>query len=256
MRTLGRIWNDISHFENIDLYITVIVAVGLAIFNLLGIAPSSYIAPLTLAVLGLLGFTSLINRHRIDEIHEALSHSPSEFFMEEFPSDWKNNFDTANEVWLIGVSLHRTVNFNYEKIEKKLRQGHKFKIMVVSPEGPSIEMTMTRNYPRKDVGPRLAGIRNTLQLLCDLQKIGPGLLEVRTIEYPLSYGVIVTNPHTASGVMYLEHYTFGISTESLPRFIVRASDGKWYDFFKREIQAMWDYGVAWQSETSSSTERN
>ena len=92
---------------------------GWRYFNLLGIAPSSYTAPLTLAVLGLLGFTSLVNRHRIDELHEALTHSTSEFFMEEFPSEWKDDFDTANEIWIIGVSLHRTINFNSEKIRKE-----------------------------------------------------------------------------------------------------------------------------------------
>jgi hypothetical protein len=251
MRTLNRIWNDISHFENIDLYITVVVAVGLAILNLLGVAPSTYIAPLTLAVLGLLGFTSLINRHRIEELQETLTHSTGEFFMDEFPAEWKNNFDTANEIWLMGVSLHRTVNFNYEKIERKLRQGHKFKVMVVSPEGSSIEITMTRNYPRKEVAPKRASIRNTLTLLCDLQKIAPELLEVRTIQFPLSYGVVATNPNTASGTLYLEHYTFGISTDSLPRYVMRASDGKWYDFYKREIQAMWDCGVVWECDKNN-----
>ncbi len=251
MHTIQRIWKDIRHFENIDLYITVIVAISLAILNLIGIALSSYIAPLTLAVLGLLAFTSLINRHHIDELRETFAHSASDFFMEEFPSEIKGNFDTATEIWLVGVSLHRTINFNYEKIEKKLRQGHKFKVMLVHPEGAGIEMAVSRNYARKEVAAKSAIIRNVLQMLCDLQKIAPSQFEVRTIQNPLSYGVVAINPNTASGTLYLEHYTFGISTESLPRFVMRASDGKWYDFFKKEILSMWDYGIVWQGETDT-----
>ena len=253
MRTIQRIWKDIRHFENIDLYITVIVAIGLALLNLFGVALSSYIAPLTLAVLGLLAFTSLINRHHINELKETFARSASDFFIEEFPTDIKGNFDNATEIWLVGVSLHRTINFNYERIEKKLRQGHKFKVMLVHPEGTGIEMAVSRNYARKEVATKSAIIRNVLQMLCDLQKITPNQLEIRTIQNPLSYGVIATNPNTASGVLYLEHYTFGISTESLPRYIIRASDGKWFDFFKEEILAMWNYGAVWQCDTVNET---
>ncbi len=248
MRIFKKVWNDISHFENIDLYITVIFAVGLAIFNLLGIASSDYIEPLTLAVLGLLGFTSLINRQQIDELRESLTYSTSKFFMDEFPSDMKNNFSTASEIWLVGVSLYRVVHFDYEKIEEKLRQGHKFKIMVVHPEGPGLEMAVSRTYYKQEVSAKSASIRATLKLLDNLKKIAPSLLEVRTIQNPLTYSVVATNPDTASGILYLSHFTFGISTETLPRFIVRASDGKWYDFFKKEINAMWDYGVVWHGE--------
>ncbi len=249
MHTIQRIWKDIRHFENIDLYITVIVAIGLVILNLFGVALTAYIAPLTLAVLGLIAFTSLINRHHIDELRETFVRSASDFFIEEFPTDLKGNFDTATEIWLVGVSLHRTINFNYEKIEKKLRQGHRFKVMLVHPEGAGIEMAVSRNYARKEIATKSAVIHNVLQMLCDLQKIAPNQLEIRTIQNPLSYGVVATNPNTASGALYLEHYTFGISTESLPRYVMRASDGRWYDFFKEEILAMWNYGIVWQCNT-------
>ena len=248
MHTLHRIWQDLRHFENLDLYLTVLVAVSLAVFNLVGISLSAYLAPLTLAVLGMLAFTSLINRHHIDELRQAFVHPAGDFFLQEFPSDMSGNFDTATEIWMIGVSLHRTINFRYEKIEAKLRQGHKFKVMLVHPDGPGIAMAVTRNYARKDVTPKSALIHTNLQALCDLQAIAPDRFEVRTIQNPLSYGVIATNPHTATGSLYLEHYTFGISTESLPRFVLRASDGEWYDFFKREIDAMWNYGVVWQCD--------
>ncbi|MFZ4659162.1 MAG: hypothetical protein ACOYNY_19270 [Caldilineaceae bacterium] len=249
MHTIQRIWKDLQQFENLDSYITVTVAVGMAVLNLIGISLGTYIAPLTLAVLGLLAFTSLINRHHIDELRQAFTRSASEFFMEEFPSDMKNNFETATEIWLVGVSLHRTIHFNYEKIERKLRQGHKFKVLLVHPEGPAVEMAVMRNYARKEVAAKSAGIRTVLQLLCDLQQIAPGQFEVRTIQNPLTYGVVAIDPDAASGVLYLEHYPFGVSTESLPKFVMRASDGKWYDFFKREIQAIWNYGVVWQCTT-------
>lgn len=202
--------------------------------------------------MGLLAFTSLINRHHIDELREALTNPISDFFIEKFPLDMEKNFKEATEVWLYGVSLHRTISFSYEEIEKKLHQGHRFRVLVVHPDGPGIEMAVSRNYASKEVDATRNRITNVLKLLCNLQRIDPERFEVRTIQNPLTYGVVATNPQTTSGVFYLEHYTFGISTEALPKFVLRAGNGKWHDFFKREAQAMWDYGVEWKCQTPNS----
>lgn len=246
MRTLGRFWSDIKNFENLDLYVTLVVAIGISLSTLLGAASSQYIQPLTLAVLALLAFTSLINRHRITDLHQAITGSPTSLFLEEFPDDIKSNLDSASEVWLVGVSLHRTINFNYATLERKLRQGHIIRVMVVHPDGPGVEMAVSRNYTRKEVAVTSTRIRDNLQLLCDLRAIAPERMAIRTIQNPLSYGVIATNPSAATGALYIEHYTFGVSPISMPRYVLKAQDGKWYDFFKQEILSMWDYGIAWE----------
>lgn len=66
MQMLRRIWEDVRRGENIDLYLTVGVAIVLALLNVLGFAPQSLIAPVTLAVLGLLAINSLVNRRKIE----------------------------------------------------------------------------------------------------------------------------------------------------------------------------------------------
>ena len=110
-------------------------------------------------------------------------------------------------------------------------------------------MAVARNYARREVEPKSSEIRFNLQLLCDLGKISPDKLEVRTIQYPLAYGVTAVNPDTASGALYLEHYCFRTASDSLPRFVLRAEDGQWYDFFKKEIRALWDAGVGWPCDS-------
>lgn len=245
MQALRRIWDDLRSGENIDLYITVIVAVGLAILNLVGVAPQTYLAPITLAVLGLLAITSLGNRYRIEELLQRQTQSIDSFYMEEYPSSFKDDFEAAEELWLVGVSLRRTVQVNYPMIEQKLRQGHTIKVLLVHPEGAGIEMAVARNYARREMEPKSNEIRFNLQLLCDLRKISPDKLEVRTIQHPLAYGVTAVNPDIASGVLYLEHYCFRVASDSLPRFVLRAKDGRWYDFFKNEIRALWNAGVEW-----------
>lgn len=246
MQMVRRFWHDLSNFENLDLYVTIVLAIGLSLLNLLGTAPDTYIQPLTLAVLGLLALTSLVNRHRIDDLHQAMIGSPIDLFVEEFPESMKSDLASALDLWLVGVSLHRTINFNYATLERKLQQGHRLRIMVVHPDGPGVEMAASRNYRRKEATVTSSRIRDNLQLLCDLQALAPDRVELRTIQNPLSYGVVAANPDTATGVLYIEHYTFGTSPVSMPRYVIRAQDGRWYDFFKQEILAMWDYGVTWQ----------
>jgi hypothetical protein len=245
MRILKRIWDDTRSGENIDLYITVVVAVILAILNLIGVASQAYVAPITLAVLALLAITSLGNRYRIEELLQRQAQSIDSFYMEEYPPGLKNDFETAEELWLIGVSLNRTIKINYTKIEQKLRHGHTIRVLLIHPEGPGVEMAVARSYARREIEAKSNDIQFTLRLLCDLRRIAPNKLEVRTIQYPLGYGVIATNPDTVSGTLYLEHYCFRVASDSLPRFVLRARDGRWYDFFKSEVKALWAAGVEW-----------
>ncbi|MFZ2615453.1 MAG: hypothetical protein WA077_05655, partial [Anaerolineae bacterium] len=104
MLTLRRIWNDLRKGENVDLYLTIAAAVAFVVLNLVGVAPTTLLAPLTLAVLALLAATSLGNRHRMDELLAQRERSLDDFFREEFPPSYKADLDTAEELWLVGVS--------------------------------------------------------------------------------------------------------------------------------------------------------
>lgn len=253
MKILQRVWNEIWQGENIDLYITIFVAIVLAVLNLVGPTLQSHLAPVTLAVLALLAVTSLGNRYRIDKLLGNQSRPLDGFYQEEYPESYKEDFESAKELWLVGVSLHRTIQNNYSWIEQKLQQGHRFRILLVHPEGPGIELAIQRNYVRREVEPKRHDITYTLQLLCDLQSIPQGELAIRTIQYPVAYGVTAVDPDSAAGVLYIEHYCFRLSSEAMPKFVLRASDGRWYGFFRDEIRALWDAGTEWSCKGSMST---
>jgi hypothetical protein len=70
IRILEYIWDDIKHGENIDLYITVAIAIPLAIFSTLGLAQLSWTAPLTLTVLALFAISLLVNRRKMEAIQQ------------------------------------------------------------------------------------------------------------------------------------------------------------------------------------------
>lgn len=250
MRFFRRVWSEIRRGENVDLYVAVVFALGVAILNLLGIAPQSLLASITLTVLGLLAVSALGNRYQIEELRQSLTKSVGDILLENFPANLDSDFESGKEVWLVGVTLSKFVAGKYIKLEEKLRKGHTIKILLVQPEGASVEIASSRYYAavNRNSNKTASAIKNSLQIFCSLKQIASDRVEIRTIQNPLTFGAIAIDLETSMGVLYLEHFPFRTVSGAMPKFVFHASDGKWYEFFKREIHALWDEGIVWQCE--------
>jgi hypothetical protein len=248
MKSLRHIWNDIRAGENIDQYLTIVVAITLTLLNLTGVSFQSQLAPFTLAILALLAINSLGNRFKIDALLKQGTKSLDDFFSDEFPPSYKADFENSDVVWLVGVSLHRTIKTNYPILEKKLRQGQTLRVLLIHPTGPGVELSVARNYAHRGVEPKSNDIVFVLELLCALREVAPTKIEVRTIKFPVAFGATAVNPDSATGKLYIEHYGFRVSADSIPRYVLKASDGRWYDIQKREIEALWNAGENWVCE--------
>jgi hypothetical protein len=251
MGILKHIREDIRRGENIDLFVTVIVATGLVVLNLIGVAPQTWIAPLNLAILGLLAIAMLGNRYKVEEVLKNLNQESSSLFQEKFSSELESNFEKSKELWLVGITLGRTIKTYYSLLERKLARGDHVRVLLVDPNGVGCEMAEMRVYGRPNVERNRAEIRGNLGDFCDLAKVTPDKLEIRTINYPLGFGGFAIDPDTASGILYLEHYPFKTAGGSMPKFVLRARDGRWYDFFKEEMRTLWENGEVWDCELSN-----
>jgi hypothetical protein len=250
MHKLRHIWQDIRRGENIDLYVTVLIAIGLAGLNLLGLAPQAWLAPLTLAVLGLLAVATLGNRYRLEESLNTLNQTHSGLFQEKLPAALEADMEKSREMWLVGVTLNRTLNTHFTLLEKKLSRGDRVRVLLVHPEGPSAEMLAMREYRRYTAERIRSLIRDSLSDLCHLQATYEKL-EIRVVAYPLSFGGVVINPESASGILYLEHYPFKTPGGSQPKFVLEAKDGRWYHFFKLELETIWQNSTPWACHKES-----
>jgi len=141
-----QILREIKRGENVDLYVTVLVALSIAALNLLGLAPQSLIASITLTLLGLLAVSALENRHQFEELRQSFTKSIDDIFLKEFPATLDEDFDSGKEIWLIGVTLRSLVAGKYIRLEEKLRKGHGIKILLVHPEGAAVEIASSRYY--------------------------------------------------------------------------------------------------------------
>lgn len=253
MGVMRQIWSDIRHGESIDLYATIVIAFVVVVLSLFGFASPMLVQALTLTVLGLLAISNLVNRYRLEQLAERVVASTEDLFMDEFPTRFKSDFESVKEAWLIGVTLRKTITEYSTMIEDKLRKGHRLRVLLVHPEGAAIEMAGSRYVALVPTGgyhqSREKQVKDSLAWFCGLRRIAGDRLEIRTIHNPLTFGATCLEPETASGILYLEYYPFRTTPNSVPKLVLRAVDGRWYDFFKKEVQMLWDSGQEWPCES-------
>jgi hypothetical protein len=184
-------------------------------------------------------------------------------FLNKWPPGYERDFEMATELWLVGVSLESEVipTENIIMLKDKLVKGHSINVLLTDPdECDVIKSVVKRSFKKnwvisestsdddsrlqKDIERKRREIRNTLQELCDLRKLSRRL-HIRTIRYPLSYGVQAMNPgDKSSGVLYIKLYPYKIESVK-PRFVLRAGHDEWYESFRQEMGELWTDGVEW-----------
>ena len=251
MKVLQQIWDDVRQGENIDLYLTVLVAVTLTMLNILGVAPSTWLMPITLAVLSMLAISSLGNRHRLERILE--NETAESLFGEEYPATLKEDLSNASELWLIGQNLARTIVNLLPTLETKIAKGDSIKILVINPGSSAVKFANTRLYfPLPNEQQYREKILSALLTLSPFGKARKEQFEIRTVDYPLAFGAFAINPNTPHGIIYMEQYGFKIKND-IPKMVLRPKDGIWYDVYKDQITALWQSGESWDYSREPST---
>lgn len=243
---LVRIWRDISRGENLDAHITIVIALLLSVANLLGIANADLIPAITLAVLTLLAVSALVSRYRVEDLGLKISPSIDSLFVEDISSNLKEDLETANEIWLIGMSLGDLINQYYSIFEAKLRQGSLIRVLVCDPNDERvIELSEMRAYVNPNRQRAQSQIIAALSDLCKLREIAPSQLLIRTIAFPLPHRVCAINPNYSSGKLYISNYPFKTPGGSLPQFVIRAKDERWFKLYRQEAMNFWDNAKVW-----------
>lgn len=78
MKVFRQIWNDVKKGENLDLYITVIIAFTIGVLSLFGYANQILATSITLATLGILTASSLRDKHSNEKSFSLLKSVQSE----------------------------------------------------------------------------------------------------------------------------------------------------------------------------------
>jgi hypothetical protein len=243
MKYLQRIFDDLKNGENIDLYLTIIAAVLVAILNLVGFASSTLLNSLSLAIFALIASAILGNRYRLDDIQDKLNRSNEPPLTDEYPQSRDGDIERATEIWWIGVHAMAFLRRYRKTLQEKLKNGDKLRVLLVDPNGMALSMVAARNPGKISFERERANIVASLQDLYDLKSIAPQNMEIRVIDDPLMYGGCIVNPDKNDGMIYIVRYTY--QTGFRPRFTYRRKS-EWYEFIKSEFQSLWNRGKTWE----------
>lgn len=247
MRTLDQILRDLRSGENLDLYVTVLAALALTITNLLGWVPTTSLNSVTLTILALVAITILGNRHRLQAIIEtAALGAPPPAFIEDFPTDFKDNLDAAHEVWIAGTHHSAALTAYYSLFQRKLERGGRLKVLLVKPDGAASLMA-TMRFPGKVTSDQeKSRILSSLSILQELKELAPERVQIRVIDFLVDYTAFFMDPESPRATIYLERYTFRVSGGSRkPKFVYQVRDGRWFEHIKLELEALWVCATDW-----------
>lgn len=246
LKMLQRIWNEVRRGENIDAYLTIGAALVLSILSLLGITSTDKLPAITLAALAFIAISSLVIRHQVEALKGNLA-SGRDFFVSEFDQQTiKNDLMSADEIWLYGASLDDVVKDYYSLFEKKLRDKKAIRVMVLDPNSPLIlELSEMRAYVNPNAQRAATKALTALSDFCALRLIAPAKLQLRTLKYPITHRMIAINPQKADGKLYISNYPYGTPGGSLPKFVLSAQNGQWFNLYKQEAENLWSAGQEW-----------
>ncbi|MFZ4657091.1 MAG: hypothetical protein ACOYNY_08780 [Caldilineaceae bacterium] len=170
------------------------------------------------------------------EVREVLSEIPH--------ADRDKALKSAKELWLIGVVLNKTVSANFALLQSKLRQGSRIRVLLVNPEGISVSLIAKRKTHNVDAKEMRNYINLTLLTLYRLKQEFTDNLDIRVIDYPLTFGAVSADIKSSKGMIYVEYYSFKNAKEG-PHLMLSVKDKPWYDYFSEQMVELWNTSEEW-----------
>lgn len=246
MNWLKRAWSEVRRGENLDLYVTVGLAILLVLLTIVPLPVEGWVTPLTIAVLALLAVSMVGTRHRLDDMLMRTEPSHGVVLLDDFPEKLQADIGAAHDLWLVGVTMVQTTKKQLFEIERVLRQGGSVHVLVSEPDNPTLKVADARSYLSTGVESMSNDIRHTLAIFCQLRSKYRSRVDVRTIAYPLDHAIIATDINTSTGVLYISNYAFKIPGGSRPKFVVDSKYPAWYDFYRKELEYLFGAGQPWE----------
>ena len=208
---------------------------------------------LLVVVLALLVVTTLGNRRRMQILLDRVEAPavPLEL-LADLPPDVPRELERAQEIWLVGISLARTVYTYYSILAHHVSDGGRLRILLVNPASPAAEITATRTLARRTPDHQQKLIRQTLGQLRELAAEAGASegLEIRLTDYLPPFTGIYINPQSASrGRIYIDYHAYRMSSGDGPRLALRPQHGRWWEHYHSQFESLWVYATPWVRAT-------
>jgi hypothetical protein len=241
---------DLRRGHNIELYITVAVAVTVALLGILNVANVGVIGAATLAVLALLATSSLAGRHqteeitaRLDRVQEAVAgQAPAERFLSSRLPALDAEVATASDIGLVGVTLTRTVRDLLPILDRRLKAGASVRVLLIDLDSDAQTAVVARStgaHAPDFYRHRISSTIDLLRLLASSPR-SEAALQLRVLPLVPTFGMCLIDPAQEHGRIHVEIYQHR-TLEANPSFSLMAGrDGRWYTLFAEQFTTLWE----------------
>lgn len=252
--------NAVNYFlDNIFDILTITAAAFIVIrheFKPYGPNDIADLATWILAVLGLIAVSGLWQQHRRLTAIENLSqetrdlvakHLGGQARAEDFfwSSDMKiaaQDFAQANDIYVVGMILSRTVRDHMAAFGDRLAAGANLRFIILDWKNETLMSVMPyRSYGSRPEEWWRDRIRQTEGHIEDIPNSDDvsGALRIGYLPYFPSFGMWLIDPDKPHGKIHVEIYHHK-TPEMNPKFYLRATeDSYWYDLFRRQFDLLW-----------------
>ena len=243
MNPLRRLRADIAKGRNLEVYLTVFVALVVAVLGVFSIVRTEVVAAATLATLALIALTALGPKRQVSrlelEIAELNRLLAAKLAGDAFLTSVKQGLDEqisrADDIRFVGVTLSRTIRSHVESLSVALARGASVRVLIIDLKG-----TVPEEAARRSTIPNHAEVfehrtRGTIYVLREL----PGV-ELRFLPFLPAFGLVLLDDDTDVGVIHIELGTHRSAGRDPIFTLTPQRDRLWYEHFKAEFNRMWE----------------
>lgn len=178
----------------------------------------------------------------LSKLEETDKVNSDKFFHEKLSI--KGDIKLSNKIDFCGVALSTTVDSYLSDLRDFIRKGGKLRILIMENTDENLKTASNRSeeddklYYKKKIESTLHNIR---YLNAQTTSDNGGKLEVGFLAYPPSIGIQIFEKGGNDRTCTIEMYSHHIGWGEPPNFTLeRKNDEKWYDYFVKQYEAMWE----------------
>lgn len=244
---IRRIVNDVQNGENIDLAAAVLLAIIIAILDILGVASPDLVASVTLVTLGLLAVGFLGTRYKLEEIYrESDTHNTVHLTRGASPS-LVEHLKSSKEIWMLGLALRGTTIDNYHHFMDMAQNSGKVRAIVVNPDKVDLDVIARRFLRGATPQEFRTDLEHTISRFKKIREAArmSDSIELRLLDLVPSYSLYIFPHEEDGGVMYVEIYGYKSRFGSMPKFQLKQhGNPDWYKYFVEQYEELWKDAVA------------
>lgn len=186
--------------------------------------------------------------------HSPLLDNPPITFHLEYPDAFAIDLRRAENLKVMGTSLRRLTR-RRRQIRELVARGGKVQVIFIDPAKEELRRYETIQEFGDDSFQSMTKFLERLQSGADWWfKLKNGCdshrqqVEIKTIDYPLAFGLDIMDFGRGRGSIYVQFYPLVLDDEEEERPIVEIRDDNeiWYTYYREQFERHWDRAYVWR----------